>query len=150
MIHPKHVDPVNAAFTPSPQAVDWARTVSAMFADPAAGVLTLDGRCWTSRICALPNASWPALPSDSRAMSVHQAAKMLELLEFFARQRKPATLAELSAGLGWPRSSTFSLMQTLARAATCTSRARGAATIPARAGCPWCSGSPTPSRSRTC
>ena len=47
-------------------------------------------------------------------MSAQQAAKILELLEFFARTRRPATLAELSAALNWPRSSTFSLMQTLA------------------------------------
>ena len=47
-------------------------------------------------------------------MSVGQSAKMLDLLEFFARTRQPASLAELSVGLGWPRSSTFSLMQVLA------------------------------------
>ena len=47
-------------------------------------------------------------------MGVQQAAKILELLEFFARTRRPATLADLSNALGWPRSSTFSLMQALA------------------------------------
>ena len=47
-------------------------------------------------------------------MSVHQAAKILDLLEYFARTQKPATLAQLSQDLGWPRSSTFSLLQALA------------------------------------
>lgn len=47
-------------------------------------------------------------------MSVQQAAKVLELLEFYARTRRPATLAEVSHALGWPRSSTFSLLQALA------------------------------------
>lgn len=47
-------------------------------------------------------------------MSVQQAAKIVELLEFFARTRRPATLAELSSALRWPRSSTYSLMQALA------------------------------------
>ena len=59
-------------------------------------------------------------------MSVQQAAKVLELLEFFARTRRPATLAELSGALGWPRSSTFSLMQSLAeRGYLYEPRARG-------------------------
>lgn len=47
-------------------------------------------------------------------MLVKQAANVLELLEFFARRLKPATLAELSEELGWPRSSTFNLIVTLA------------------------------------
>jgi len=59
-------------------------------------------------------------------MSVQQSVKMLELLEFFARTQKPASLAELSAALGWPRSSTFSLMQVLAeRGFLYEPRARG-------------------------
>ena len=44
VIHPKHVDPVNAAFTPDAAAVDWARQVVALFANPAAGVMTLGGK----------------------------------------------------------------------------------------------------------
>ena len=47
-------------------------------------------------------------------MSVQQAAKILDLLEFFARIQRPATLAELCGAMGWPRSSTFSLIQALA------------------------------------
>jgi IclR family acetate operon transcriptional repressor len=47
-------------------------------------------------------------------MSVQQAAKVLELLEFYARTRQPASLAEISQAMGWPRSSTFSLLQALA------------------------------------
>lgn len=49
-------------------------------------------------------------------MHVRQAANVLELLEFFARRGRTATLAEISDGLGWPRSSTFNLVSTLAEA----------------------------------
>ncbi len=49
-------------------------------------------------------------------MHVRQAANVLELLDWFARRRLPATLAEISDGLGWPRSSTFNLVGTLADA----------------------------------
>ena len=47
-------------------------------------------------------------------MQVKQAANVLDILEFFARRQRPATLAELSDELGWPRSSTFNLIATLA------------------------------------
>lgn len=47
-------------------------------------------------------------------MLVKQAANVLELLEYFARRRRPATLAEISDDLDWPRSSTFNLVGTLA------------------------------------
>jgi len=46
-------------------------------------------------------------------MSVKQAANVLELLEYFAKERRPATLSEIASGLGWPRSSTFNLLGTL-------------------------------------
>lgn len=46
-------------------------------------------------------------------MSVKQAANVLELLEYFAQRRRPATLAEISDDLGWPRSSTFNLVGTI-------------------------------------
>ncbi|MGF3022178.1 IclR family transcriptional regulator [Methylobacterium aquaticum] len=46
-------------------------------------------------------------------MQVKQAANVLELMEYFAERRRPATLAEISDGLGWPRSSTFNLVGTL-------------------------------------
>lgn len=46
-------------------------------------------------------------------MHVRQAANVLEILEFFARRQKSATLAEISDELGWPRSSTFNLVSTL-------------------------------------
>lgn len=49
-------------------------------------------------------------------MHVRQAANVLELLEYFARRLRPATLAEISDDLGWPRSSTFNLVGTLADA----------------------------------
>lgn len=47
-------------------------------------------------------------------MHVRQAANVIELLEYFARRGSPATLAEISDDLGWPRSSTFNLVGTLA------------------------------------
>lgn len=44
-IHPDQIGPVNAAFTPSPARVAWARRVSAAFAEnPGAGVFAMDGR----------------------------------------------------------------------------------------------------------
>jgi IclR family transcriptional regulator, acetate operon repressor len=46
-------------------------------------------------------------------MIVRQAANVLDLLEFFVRRRQPATLSEIADSLGWPRSSTFNLIQTL-------------------------------------
>ena len=48
-------------------------------------------------------------------MIVRQAANVLVLLEYFARVKKPSTLAEISAAMGWPRSSTFNLLTTLAQ-----------------------------------
>lgn len=47
-------------------------------------------------------------------MLVKQAANVLELLEFFALHKQPATMAEISDLLGWPRSSTFNIVATLA------------------------------------
>lgn len=47
-------------------------------------------------------------------MIVRQAAYVLEIFEYFARTRKPATLAEVADHFGWPRSSTFNLLTTLA------------------------------------
>lgn len=47
-------------------------------------------------------------------MFVKQAANVVDLLDFFARRRAPATLAEIADSLGWPRSSTFNLVTTLA------------------------------------
>ncbi|CAM3731138.1 IclR family transcriptional regulator [Bordetella tumulicola] len=47
-------------------------------------------------------------------MQVKQAANVLTLLEYFAKRRRPATLAELADELGWPRSSAFNLIGTLA------------------------------------
>ena len=45
VIHPKHVAPVNNAFTPRPEEVSWAEAVIAAFAaDPRAGVVKIDGK----------------------------------------------------------------------------------------------------------
>ena len=47
-------------------------------------------------------------------MIVRQAANVLEILEYFAKRLRPATAAEMAEDLGWPRSSTFKLVATLA------------------------------------
>lgn len=43
-IHPSQVEGVNAAFTPSPAEMDWARRVLAAFEAAGGGVFSLDGR----------------------------------------------------------------------------------------------------------
>lgn len=45
---------------------------------------------------------------------VRQAANALQILEYFARRLKPATAADIAEDLGWPRSSTFKMLGTLA------------------------------------
>lgn len=47
-------------------------------------------------------------------MTVRQAANTLQILEYFADRQRPATAAEIADDLGWPRSSTFKLVGTLA------------------------------------
>ena len=45
MIHPKHVEAVNAAFAPTAAEIAWAKRVVRAFArDSAAGVVRIDGR----------------------------------------------------------------------------------------------------------
>lgn len=45
VIHPSHVEPVNAAFAPTEDELAWAqRIVAAYAAQPSAGVLRLDGK----------------------------------------------------------------------------------------------------------
>jgi citrate lyase subunit beta/citryl-CoA lyase len=45
VIHPKHVDPVNAAFTPTPAEVEFAKRIVAAFeADPNLGTFRLEGK----------------------------------------------------------------------------------------------------------
>lgn len=45
VIHPSHVDPVNAAFAPLEAEIAWAKTVLAAFeANPGLGVVTIDGK----------------------------------------------------------------------------------------------------------
>ncbi len=59
-------------------------------------------------------------------MNVKQAANVLDLVEFFAAHQRPATLAEIARHFGWPRSSTFNLLGTLAgRGYLYEPRARG-------------------------
>lgn len=43
-IHPGQVDPINAAFTPSPQQIEWARRVLEALDQSGQGVALLDGR----------------------------------------------------------------------------------------------------------
>ncbi len=47
-------------------------------------------------------------------MTVRQAANALLMLEYFADRLKPATAADIAEALGWPRSSTFKMIGTLA------------------------------------
>jgi len=47
-------------------------------------------------------------------MTVRQAANALQILEYFAERLRPASSAEIADDLGWPRSSTFKLIGTLA------------------------------------
>ena len=59
-------------------------------------------------------------------MNVKQAANVLDLIEFFARHKRPAALAEIAKHFNWPRSSTFNLLGTLAgRGYLYEPRARG-------------------------
>ncbi len=47
LIHPKQIDPCNAAFSPDPQEVDWAQLVIETFEQPenaGKGALQIDGR----------------------------------------------------------------------------------------------------------
>lgn len=48
-----------------------------------------------------------------RTVTVKQAANVLDLIEFFAAHRRPATLAEIARHFDWPRSSAFKLLGTL-------------------------------------
>lgn len=44
---------------------------------------------------------------------VKSAQRVVEVFEYFAQRRAPATLSQISAGLGYPASSTFALLNTL-------------------------------------
>ncbi len=46
-------------------------------------------------------------------MTVKQVENLLGLLEFFADRKSPATLSEVVAHFGWPRSSAFNILSTL-------------------------------------
>nr|WP_306155112.1 IclR family transcriptional regulator [Roseovarius sp. MMSF_3281] len=46
-------------------------------------------------------------------MTVKQVENLLGLLEFFAKRKTPATLADVVAHFGWPRSSAFNILSTL-------------------------------------
>ena len=64
--------------------------------------------------------------ATERDMLVKQVAHALDLLEFFAARKRAATLAEVAQHFGWPRSSAFNLLSTLAaRGFLYEPRARG-------------------------
>jgi len=44
---------------------------------------------------------------------VKQILNALDLLEFFARTKRPASLADIQRHFGWPRSSTYNILSTL-------------------------------------
>jgi len=70
--------------------------------------------------CAFPPRKHPT------EVIVKQAANVLDLIEFFAAHRRPATLADIAKHFDWPRSSTFNLLGTLAaRGFLYEPRARG-------------------------
>lgn len=48
-------------------------------------------------------------------MIVKQALYAFQILEFFADRKTPATLSEIADHFGWPRSSTFNLIETLSK-----------------------------------
>ena len=59
-------------------------------------------------------------------MPVKQVENVVDLLAFFADAQRPATLAEIARHFGWPRSSTFNLLNTLtARGLLYEPKARG-------------------------
>jgi len=77
------------------------------------------------REVALPHASGHR-DRAAHTVNVKQAANVLELIEFFAAHRRPATLAEIAKHFDWPRSSTFNLLGTLlSRGYLYEPRARG-------------------------
>lgn len=46
-------------------------------------------------------------------MAVKQIQNALDLIEYFARTKKPASLAEIQQHFGWPRSSAYNILNTL-------------------------------------
>lgn len=46
-------------------------------------------------------------------MAVKQILNALDLIEYFARTKKPASLAEIQQHFGWPRSSAYNILNTL-------------------------------------
>lgn len=74
-------------------------------------------RAWAVSLPAGPTGgsrrAAPKRQKGDREVLVRQAANVLELLEFFAAHKKPASLAQVAQHFGWPRSSTFNLLSTL-------------------------------------
>ncbi|MEZ5640799.1 MAG: helix-turn-helix domain-containing protein [Burkholderiaceae bacterium] len=50
------------------------------------------------------------------ATAVKSAQRVLELLEYFAEERRPAAVGEIAQTLGWPQSSTSVLLKCLSEA----------------------------------
>lgn len=55
----------------------------------------------------------PVMPSTTGAQPVKSALRVLELLEFFAEWRRPASVKEIAQSLGYPQSSTSVLLKCL-------------------------------------
>jgi len=71
-------------------------------------------------------------PADDASASVKSAARVLQLLEFFARTRRPATAADLRRQLDLPKSSCSALIETLRRAGFIYSVGRDGGYYPTR------------------
>ena len=53
------------------------------------------------------------MPNENKAAQVHSVAKAMELLEALLARRAPMTLQELSAAVGYPKSTVHGLLSTL-------------------------------------
>jgi hypothetical protein len=72
VIHPRHVDVVNAAFMPTEEEIAWSQKVVKAFDDnPDSGSSGWTARCSTSRICGRPSRSSrrPAAGFERKALS---------------------------------------------------------------------------------
>lgn len=55
-----------------------------------------------------------ATSTNTATTTVKSAQRVLELLEYFAEERRPAAVGEIAQALGWPQSSTSVLLKCLA------------------------------------
>jgi DNA-binding IclR family transcriptional regulator len=69
------------------------------------------------------------------AAPVKSAQRVLELLEFFAEERRPAPVGVIAQALGWPQSSTSVLLKGLAETGFFDHDARAGLYAPTCASC---------------